>query len=119
MCFIKGPGDLDAGADNVCRFHWPAADLLIEGPPLDVFHGDEMECVGLPDLINVRDVGTLQLRGRAGLLQETMEALLIARNVGRQNLERHCAIKLRVVREVNLTHPARAELRANFVAAKT
>jgi hypothetical protein len=51
------------------------------------------------------------------LLLKPNQTIFVGRKRGRQNLDRHFPIHLRVIRAIDLTHPALAELRADFVAS--
>lgn len=75
-----------------------------------------MESVGFADLLDMGDVSALQFRGGAGLLQEAMKSVLVTRNVGGKNFQRHRAIQLGVVSKINLSHSARANLGRDLVA---
>src|SRR5207247_2134920 len=57
---------------------------------------------------------------RRGLrfLHKAAHAVLMSGNLRGQNLQRHFAIKLGIVRQIHLTHPALAELRADFITAE-
>jgi hypothetical protein len=48
-------------------------------------------------------------------LLKSLQPFLIAREHGRQNFERNVATNLDVTREIHFTHPARTNLRADFV----
>ena len=56
-----------------------------------------------------RDVGVIEDPGGAGLLLEALQAVRVARKRGRQDLDRDLAAEPRVLRPVDLAHPARAE----------
>jgi len=65
----------------------------------------------------VRNVRMIE-RGRGfRFLNETAHAVLVCSKVSGENLQRNFAIKFCVLGQIHLTHPARADLRADFVAA--
>ena len=66
----------------------PPANLLFERQAFNVFHRDEIAAICLANFINVRDVRMRQRRRRPCLLQKSMQALLIKRDLRRQNF--HC-----------------------------
>ena len=57
----------------------------------------------------------IQRRERAGFPFEAGEPVGIGREPGRQNLDRHVAIELRVASPIHLAHSAFADLRANLI----
>jgi hypothetical protein len=57
--------------------------------------------------IDLRDVRVIEAGKHLRLAVEAREALRVAREGGRQNLERHVASQLRVARAIDLAHPRR------------
>jgi len=58
-------------------------------------------------------------RGRSfGFLHKPPHAILISREIRRQNLQSNFTIELCVLSQIYLTHSARADLRADFVTTK-
>src|SRR5213080_2836408 len=55
---------------------------------------------------------------RLCFLFEAVDSVAILREISGQNFHRNCAPKLRVLRQIHLTHSALANLRANFVTAE-
>src|SRR6188474_733903 len=56
------------------------------------------------------DVGMIEIGYGARFLGKALQTILIFSNFGRQDLERHSAAEFRsVLRQINLTHPARAK----------
>src|SRR5712692_4789621 len=60
----------------------------------------------------------IQCGSSFGLLHEAAHAFLVRSDIRGQNLQRNFAIQPGVLRQINLAHPARAELRADFIAAE-
>src|SRR2546421_1242619 len=60
----------------------------------------------------------IQGRRSLCLLNKAPHAILMNRNISRQDLQRNFAIEFRVLRQKHLAHPARTELRADFVATE-
>ena len=75
--------------------------------------------VGLADFIDVRDVWMVKRRGRFCFLSEATHAILIRGDIGGQNLDCYFAIQFRITSKIDLTHSARAKLRADFISAKS
>ena|ERR1700682_5557825 len=61
------------------------------------------------------DIGSALMGGTENM-NEAAHPLLISSHLSRQNLQCHSTIELRMLRQIHFTHPARAELRADFVA---
>ena len=72
----------------------------------------------LSNFVDMHHVGALQFGCGACFLQEAIESLLVSGNFSRENLDRHQAIQLGILRQIHITHPARADLRADFKAAE-
>ena len=60
----------------------------------------------------------IELRGRLCLLSEAAQAILIGGQLGWKNLQRDFPIELQVLRQVDLTHSTRTDLRADFVVTE-
>src|SRR6266404_194550 len=85
---------------------------------VDKLHRDVVRAATLANFVDVRDVGMVERRGRLCLAHEALHAIAIRTNIGGQNFQCDFAIESCVLRQINLTHPARANLRADFVAAE-
>ena len=90
-------------------------DLFAERHAVDVLHRDEGRALAVADLVDVRDVGMIERGGGFGLSDETLHAITIRRDVGRQDLQRHFPIELRILGQIHLAHPAGAEQRGDPV----
>src|SRR5215471_3498259 len=86
--------------------------------PIDELHRDEVHAVALTDLVNVRNVGVIERRGGGGLLLEAAHSISIGSKVGRQYFQRDFAVQASILSQINLTHPAYADLRADFITAE-
>ena len=49
------------------------------------------------------------------LANKSLHAIALGSNFSRKNLQSNFTIELRILREINLAHPALTQLRANFV----
>jgi hypothetical protein len=67
------------------------------------------------DRIDCADPRVVERGGRARLPLETSQALRVLRHVLRKHLDRHVSPELRVLRPVDLSHPARTERREDLV----
>ena len=81
-------------------------------------HRDEVRTVAFSNLVDVGNVRMIKCRGRFRLLNETPHAVLVCREVSRQNLQRNFAIKFCILRQVHFTHSARTNLRDDAVVGQ-
>ena len=87
---------------------------------LDEFHREEVDARGVVErgaleAVDVGDVRVIERREQLGLALEARQALGVRRERGRQHLDRHVAVELRVGGAIHLAHPARAERRDDLV----
>src|SRR4030095_14095043 len=77
-----------------------------------------MQAVNLTDFMNRNDIRMIE--GRRGLCftDEAVHPIGIFSKVWRQNLQSHFTIERGVLSQIHLAHSARAQLRADFVAAE-
>src|SRR5262249_29267081 len=78
-----------------------------------------MSAIPFADLVNRNDVGMIQRRSRSCLLLESPQAVLIFRELRRQEFERYFAIKRRILRQVNVAHSARTKCPKDPVATES
>ena len=69
--------------------------------------------------VDARDVWMIQCREQFGFSLETGRSIWIGGKCIRQDLEGDVALEPGVLRPVDLTHPARADGRDDFVGAET
>ena len=95
-------GDVEhlAGVESALGHH------LAQRFAFDVFGGDVMHRIGVPDFVNRDDVRMIESGCGARLALEAADAFFIAREAGRQELQRHLAIEGFVLGEINLAHAA-------------
>ena len=109
---LEGIGDLrrrDRAASRACS--GPAAEPVPQRLALEQLHGDERLALVLADVVDRADVGVLERGGRAGLALQPLERLRVPAQLLRQELQRHAAAELQVLRLVDDAHAAAAELR--------
>src|SRR5437016_1266114 len=68
--------------------------------------------------MNREDVWMVQGAGGLRFLLKTRHALLIGREIGRQNFDRNLAADLRIESQIHFSHSALSDLRADFVATE-
>ena len=98
------------------RFNRAAfADQRPQRAPLDEFHHDEATGFSFADFVNGDDVGMIERGGGARFLLEAPHAISIGSELFGQQLERDLATEPRVFGQIDLAHPARAELLCDAV----
>ena len=65
-------GDLGGVSEGFAELEPPAADKLVEGSPVDVFHDDEIQAAVGDDVVDDDDVRVIEGRGGFGLLDEPL-----------------------------------------------
>src|SRR5579862_2141342 len=93
---VESIRELDGDVEQAVRRQRTGEQLLVEVLSLEQFHRDERLLVtvrSLPFLHRVdgANVGMVQSRGRAGFEQKTVERILLARDLRRQEFERDFA----------------------------
>ena len=77
---------------------------------MNVFEDDEAPNFRLAYFVNCDGVGMVECGSRARLLLEAPDAGGVFGETGRQDFDRDLAVKPRVFREIDFSHPARADL---------
>ena len=88
---------------------------VVQGLALEVFQDEEHLAVLLTDIEQRADVRMLKRRDGARFLSKALAALRPIRKRRRQQLDGHGAVESRVAGAVDLSHPARANGRLDFV----
>ncbi len=70
------------------------------------------------DFVDGDDVGMIQRRSSLCFLNKAAHPRLISSDIGRQNLQRHLAIEVSVLRQIYLSHSTRAYLRDDDVVCE-
>ena len=91
-------------------------NLFAQGHAIDELHHDEVGSFVFTNLMDLGDVRMIERGGRLRLTNEPLHTIAIRSNIRRQNFQRDSAIELGVLRQIHLTHPAHADLRADFIA---
>ena len=92
-----GVGHLQRRVDECVSGERPPADGLVKGPALDVLHGDEVQPVGLTDLVDLHDVRVIDGRSGLRLAHEPPQSFVVRGQFGRQDLQGRSAVQPRVL----------------------
>ena len=84
-------------------------DLRLEGDALDVLHDQAQPPARLGEVVEVDDVRMLELGQHARLLDEARLELLVDRELGRQDLDRHLLLGHAVLAAIDDAHAAGAD----------
>src|ERR1700686_4478266 len=113
----QSTGDLRGEIEHFAKFQRRVSHALAQRYAFDKFSCYEVDRIGLVDLMYGDDVGMIQ-RGRSlRFLDKASHAVPMSSHLSRQNLQRNFPIKFRILGQINFTHPARAEWRADLIAA--
>ena len=93
-------------------------DQLLERPPLDVLHDDEVRAAGLAAVEDRDDVRMRETGGVRRLPPEALDELRVVRVAVVEHLDRDLAAELLVLGEPDVGHAAAAELALEAVAAR-
>jgi len=85
-------------------------DQLAQRESVHKLHRDEMRAFVVADLINGGDVGMVPRCSSVRLWHKAAHAILIGRQLGRQNFQRHLAVQAGVISEIHLAHSTCADL---------
>ena len=110
--------DLDGDVEDLREWRFAAAHALAQRHAVDVFGGDEVTVADAPDVVDGEDVRMIERRRRARLVLEPFAQIVVVAHRVREHFQRDRAMQLRIVREIDLSHPAGADERADFVAAE-
>ena len=91
-------------------------DQLLERAPIEVLHRDVVGALRLAAVVDRDDVRMREAGGVLRLAAEALDELVVARVAVVQDLDRDAAAEHLVLGEVDVRHPARAELAHDAVA---
>jgi hypothetical protein len=93
-------------------------NLLAQGDAIDKLHRDEVHALALANFMDGCDVRMIE-RGRGlRFLFEAPHPILIGSQISGKNFQGNLAMQPRIFREIHLAHPARANLRPDFVTTE-
>jgi hypothetical protein len=87
--------------------------------PFDVLHDDEVDPLGLADVVEHDDAGMVERAGCASFLLKASPSLGVRDRVGMKNLERDAAADPDVRRQVHHAHSTLAELLLDAIATES
>src|SRR5262244_318908 len=93
-------------------------DFLAQCLPIDKLHRNEVDSVAFADFMDGGDVRMVERGGGGGLLLEAVHSLSVGSQIGRQDFQCDVTVQAGIFSQINLTHSALAQLRADFVAAE-
>jgi hypothetical protein len=94
-------------------------DPLCQVLPVDEFHHEGTNAAGLLETVNMRNIGVVKRSERLRFARESRQAIGVAGESVRQDLQRDIPIEFRVTGSVDLSHATFADQRRNFVDAET
>ena len=110
VCRAERVGDLAGEGEQRFVLQRPARDQVPQGFPVKELHDEVGVTILLTDVVDGADVRMAKRRGGLGFTPKTSQRLRVARNTFRQEFEGNKAAQARVLRFVDHTHPATAEL---------
>ena len=115
---VQSAGDLLRDFhDRSVVFQLPLGNQPPQRLPIDKSHRDKVNAADITDVVNRTDVGAADLGGRTRLAEEALNDLRVVADERR--FQRHVALQLRVVREIDGTHRTPAEQAHDLVRAET
>src|SRR5258705_5849025 len=114
---FKGFGDLPRDWQRLVERNPTPRDPLRQVLTLDQFQHEPAYAARIFQAVDMRDVRMIEGRERLRFAREACQAIGIAGEGVRKDLERDVAIQLRVAGAIDLAHPARAEGRENLIRA--
>jgi hypothetical protein len=115
VCGGEAVGELGAVVDGAACGNGAGVEFFAERVAFQKFGNEERRAAGFADVVNGENVRVIQRGDGAGLLFETAQALSVARERFRKDLQRHFAAETRVARAIHFAHAAGADQRNDFV----
>jgi hypothetical protein len=115
----EGVGHLHGHVERLFQRHPFAVEARAQSLAVNELHRDEVRAVFVADFVDGDDVRVVQGGGGRRLALEAAQSVFALREFGGEDFERGGTAQVRVLREIDFAHPARAELRADFVTAET
>jgi hypothetical protein len=115
---LERGGDLARDGERFVEGDEPLLDSISQGQTLNQLHYQRANAGGLFDAVDLRDVWMIERSQRFRFAFEARQALRVAGEHVRQDLQRNGPIKLDVARAIDLAHPAGANQGRYFVDAQ-
>src|SRR5262249_7296863 len=109
--------DLRSDFKRVAQLKPGAGHPLAQRLAVNELGRDEVDAFDLSNLVNSDDVRVIEGGGRMRLLYKASHPAFIRREMRGEQLERDFASETRILREINLPHPARAEESEDLIVA--
>ena len=116
---VETVGNFDAEVEKDFHIEWAAHDDVLQGPAVEVFHGDECLAVLLTNVVNGADVGVVQRGSCLGFTLKPRQDLRIAGDVRREEFECDKATQASVFGFVDDAHASAAETFDDAVVRKS
>ena len=107
---VEGIGHLHADVEQRAEVDGATGEAQVEWLAVEQLHGEIALAVLLVEAVDGADVGVVQGRRRASLAPEPFDGFGARGASGREYLDGHLAAELEVLRPIDHTHPAGAEL---------
>ena len=110
--------DLGAILDGLARRNCTGHQSIAHGLAFQKFGDNVRRALKSADVKDSENVGMIQNARGARFLFESLQAVCVQRQFGREKLDRDVAAQRAVVGAINFAHSARADERANLIAAQ-
>jgi hypothetical protein len=114
---FKGFGDLPRDGQRLVERNRTPRDPLRQVLAFDEFQHERAHAAGIFQAVDMRDVRMIEGGERLRFARKPGQAIGIAGEGVRKDLQRDVAIQLRIVRSIHLTHSACAESGQNLIRA--
>src|SRR4029453_5161245 len=104
--------------DRFSSRDWPRVKALAKFLPPEQFRHDIENIPLRIDIVDGKDIRMVQGTGCLSFQLKPRDAILVRRKIRWQDFDRHVASDLWIAGSVNLSHPAYADQRANFISAE-
>src|SRR5438270_9337944 len=101
-----------------CEIGLLKMDQFTQRLSIDELHRNEVRVAGFANFIDVSDVWVIERRGGFRFLHKPPHAVVLGGEFSSQYLQRHFAIELCILGQIDLAHSALANLRTDFITAE-
>ena len=116
---VEGIGQLSGDRHRLIERKWALLETRRERLAVEVRHHQEVDAVGVADVVDAADMRMVERRYGAGFALEPTARIGICGQLVRQHFDRYGPIEPGIVRPIHLTHAAGAEGRQNLVGTQT